>query len=414
MLLVAAALRLISLGEPPIRYGDEYNYALDRSGNFAPAPLISRTPVPPPPGVLTIQGDLSWVHPPLAKILIAWSQQLGGFTPLSWRLPSAIFGIAGVALVFAVGLALWRSAWWASLTALLLAEDGLHIVQSRMAMLDIFMSTFLVAGLLCLVLAWRAQTSAAMRWQLLAGALFGAAIASKWSALFVAGPAVVLWAVLTWRRFRLRLVWPVAAIAAVYLASYAQFFVQHGPAFGGFVRLQGAMLGYHEDLDLRNPMTSRAETWPLMLHPNTYYYGGDGFSPAGTPLPTSHEKEITTVGNPALWWPWLALAPLGACLALRRRCWPALLPLAAYLCAWLPWLFIGRAEFFYYMLPGVPFMALGACAALRQLPSRAAIPLGALIAVASTLAAVAFAPHWLGLPIPLSWGQHLRWLSGWM
>ncbi|MBV8087099.1 MAG: glycosyltransferase family 39 protein [Chloroflexi bacterium] len=404
-----------------------------------------RTPVPAPAGVPVIAGDLSWVHPPLAKLLIGWSERLGGYTPLSWRLPSMVFGVAGVAVVYGLAFALWRSAWWAALAGLLVAEDGLHIVQSRTAMLDVFMATFAIAGVLCLVLARR---HGGLRWLLLAGALFGAAVASKWSGALVAIPAIVAWGVLArkvipspaaagegegegpsalwtttlsrWRERESRLSgqtprrWlravPLAAIA-VYLASYTPFFIQHGPDPGGFVRLQTAMLMYHEDLQLANSMASPALSWPLMLHPNTYYYGGEGFSPTGAMLPTSREKEITTVGNPVLWWGWLGLGTAALWIAVRKRDRGAAVAVAGWACCFVPWVFIPRTAFFYYMLPAVPFMALGACAAIRALPLR--LPIGIGLAIASTLAAIAFAPHWLALPVPVGYGQALRWLSGW-
>ncbi len=105
------------------------------------------------PPAVRIADEATWVHPPLGKWIIA----LLGIGPIGqrsigWRLPSAVFGIAGVALLYLLALHLWRSVWWAGFSALLLALDGLHIVQSRMAMLDIFLTTFITAAVLFLVL----------------------------------------------------------------------------------------------------------------------------------------------------------------------------------------------------------------------------------------------------------------------
>jgi dolichyl-phosphate-mannose-protein mannosyltransferase len=75
-----------------------------------------------------IADEATWVHPPLGKWIIAF---LGvgpiGQRPIGWRLPSAVFGIAGVGLLYVLALRLWRSVWWAGFAALLLALDGLHI-----------------------------------------------------------------------------------------------------------------------------------------------------------------------------------------------------------------------------------------------------------------------------------------------
>ena len=424
VLAVAGALRLIGLSNPPFRYGDEIDYALDLQGRYAGPPQLLATIPKPPPGLPVIQGDLSWVHPPLGKLLIAWGEQLFGANPVGWRMSAAVFGILGVALVYAMALTLWRSSWWAALPALLLAEDGLHIVHSRIAMLDVFEVTFATAGMACLLVAWRAQAKpgrAAGWWEAAAGALLGAAIACKWSGMFLLLPGLVVCCVVAWRHGGAR--WRAVGLTvcrlavlpvAVYMATYSAFFVEHGVDAGGFARLQLGMLRYQTTYQLQgHPMASAPISWPLILRPFTFYYAPIGISPSGALLPDSREKEIEDVGNPVLWWAWLGLAPLAAWGALRRRRWDEALALGGYLCCWLPWLFIGRTQFFYYMLPATPFMALGACAGLRAFGGRLQRPLAIGFAAASTMAAVAFAPHWLGLAIPLGWSDGLRWLNGW-
>ena len=110
-------------------------------------------PIGADPPAVRIADEGTWVHPPLGKWIIAL---LGvgpiGQRSIGWRFPSAVFGIAGVGLLYLLALRLWRSVWWAGFAALLLALDGLHIVQSRIAMLDIFLTTFVTAAVLFLVL----------------------------------------------------------------------------------------------------------------------------------------------------------------------------------------------------------------------------------------------------------------------
>jgi dolichyl-phosphate-mannose--protein O-mannosyl transferase len=127
--------------------------------------------------------------------MIAMGEDVLGGTPLGSRLPSAIFGVAGVLLLFLLGMELWDSVGWSALAAFLLAADGLHIVQSGIAMLDVFLTTFVTAGASFLVrdlrrmqTVRRASRNPAWitRWfgtrdRLLAGACLGAAVATKWS-----------------------------------------------------------------------------------------------------------------------------------------------------------------------------------------------------------------------------------------
>ncbi len=76
---------------------------------------------------------------------------------------------------------------------LLLALDGLHLVLSRLALLDIFLAFFILCGVHCVVAdrQWfreRLATGATRRllrpWLLAGGVAFGLAVGTKWTALF--------------------------------------------------------------------------------------------------------------------------------------------------------------------------------------------------------------------------------------
>ena len=91
------------------------------------------------------------------------------------------------------------------LAALLLGLDGLHIVQSRMAMLDIFLTTFVTAGVLFVVLDRERMRSeyVSSRWprvvrlfgspyRFWAGVMFGAATATKWTGAYALAFGAIL------------------------------------------------------------------------------------------------------------------------------------------------------------------------------------------------------------------------------
>ena len=268
VLLIAAGLRLWGLGAPGQPYGDESYYVFDASAYLGGAIV---DPIGDEPPAVRIADEATWVHPPLGKWIIA----LLGIGPIGqrsigWRLPSAVFGIAGVALLYLLALHLWRSVWWAGFAALLLALDGLHIVQSRMAMLDIFLTTFVTAAVLFLVLDRERMElpRSSGRWRridrlfgspfrLWAGIFLGCAVATKWSGAFalplVAGLCAI-WAFTGDRRDgrsdgrdHLDAGGLVRARSpAVYLLSYGAFFYQHGFAVHDFLTLQIAMLHYQQ------------------------------------------------------------------------------------------------------------------------------------------------------------------------
>lgn len=120
-------------------------------------------------------------HPMLGKEIIAASLTLLGDRPLAWRLPSALFGALGL---FAFG----RLMWWASLrrfatlsAMFLLATSFLWYIQSRIAMLDMFMAGFGMIALWQFAAALRLPARQA-RWRLAAtGICLGLAMGAKWN-----------------------------------------------------------------------------------------------------------------------------------------------------------------------------------------------------------------------------------------
>ncbi len=317
VILLAAGLRLWDLSYPTHMYWDEQYYVFD-----AEAYIGGGIGIPvghPPPDTIADEG--TWVHPPLGKWIIA---VLGvgplGLRAIGWRLPSAVFGVAGVALLYFLALELWGSVWRAGLAGLLLALDGLHIVQSRMAMLDIFLTTFMTAGMLLLVLdRKRAKPVAAIGrgpepmvvrvfgspYRLGAGLAFGAAVATKWTgllALLLAAALCAFWqtreptdgSAWRWRSLRTVAASFLLAPLLVYLISYGAFFYQHGPAIRAFLTLQMAMLRYHLTHTKIQPENSLPLTWPILLHPIQYFRASAGGSPA-----RSSRSETRRSGGPS-------------------------------------------------------------------------------------------------------------------
>jgi dolichyl-phosphate-mannose-protein mannosyltransferase len=405
VLAVATGLRTWRLSFPDQTIADEAYYAGDAENYLGGGVAYT------PPAFRTIPQENTWVHPPLGKELIALGVGPLGGRPIGWRLPAAVAGIAGVFLVYLLGLSLWRSPGWAGLAALLVAVDGLHIVMSRLAMLDIFLSAFVTAGFLFVVRAL-AEGDHPGAWDerfggrdlLLAGSMFGCAIATKWSGAF---PLLVAIAIVVAHRRRLAA--PALSLIAVpvgvYCVVYFPYWLAYGPDILGFVRLQGHMLARQLGTVSPNPLASSPWTWPPMLHPLRAFPSAMGSVPPTAP-------RIETVGNPVLWWGFLASLPLVAVSAIRRRDLAARVAVAGYVSLWMPWLLFGRTEYFYYMTPAVPFMALAVVSAIRSMPSHGA-RVGRGVAAAAVVSAAAFAPVWLGLAVPAWWFRAIAWLPGW-
>jgi dolichyl-phosphate-mannose--protein O-mannosyl transferase len=413
----AATVRLLSLGRPIELVFDEIFYARDACWYVYGSQ-----------SVCGVEDLVSRAHPPLGKWLIGSGIAAFGYEPFGWRIGVAVAGIVSVGLLhtlawrllrgFAEGRALTIGALVASG---LLAADFLHLVHSRVAMLDAFIVLFVIGAVLFAVLdrdrvragadrPWWWRLSLGRPWRLLAGVCLGAATATKWSGAYVA-PAVI-GLVVAWEIAEQRRRWPDAgwrqAIVgafrreaiptfvllgivplAVYVASYAGRMPgallalpwQEGSVWRGIWDHQGAMLEFHRTLGGDHPYQSPPWSWPLLRRPVAYWFGEDGGA----------YREIMALGNPLAWWPGLtALATL--LVTWWRTGWAALRPepviLSAAASTYVPWLILSgdRAQtFLWYFLPTVPFLCLAlACLAAwawdRMIGRVATVAYGLLIA----------------------------------
>nr|WP_241252217.1 FtsW/RodA/SpoVE family cell cycle protein [Micrococcus sp. KRD026] len=168
-----------------------------------------------------LEGAAYVVHPPLGKWLIGLGMLVfGPDNGVGWRFSAAVAGTLSVLLVALATQHLLRSVSLGAVAGLLLAVEGHHLVMSRIGLLDIFLSFFVLAAFAALLadrvhgrrlLAERLAHDVARLgrdalasgpwlgwrpWRLLAGVLLGAGCAVKLSGLaFMAafGLLTVLW-----------------------------------------------------------------------------------------------------------------------------------------------------------------------------------------------------------------------------
>jgi dolichyl-phosphate-mannose-protein mannosyltransferase len=426
--LAAAAVRFIDLSRPASLVNDEGFYARDGCWYVVAS---SR--------VCGIHGELSTEHPPLAKWLIGGGIRTFGFHPFGWRFSSAAAGTLTVLLLYVLARRLLRSTTGAVVASGLLAIDFLHLVESRTAMLEPFVTLFLVAAFLFWALdrerlaargpevpAWSGIR--ARKWRVACGVALGGAVACKWSGLMVllgiAGLSL-LWEIRVRRetehqsalRRALREEGTSLAVAfllipaAIYVMSYIGRI--HGPILAlpwhrgswarNFVAGQvKGMLLYHVNLHpLASPYASPPWSWPLLKRPMTYFFAA-----------TSGGRfvDVLATGDPVVWW--ASLIALVAVAVRWRRSprgpdQPEALVLAGFALTYLPWLGLGYARsfsFFYYMCPAVPFMCLALAMAVCQLRRTVRLTLVIALATISIGLFGFFYPVLTGAPLaPQDW-----------
>lgn len=143
------------------------------------------------------------VHPEAGKWLIAAGEAVFGMDAFGWRIASAVVGALTIVVLARLVLRMTGSIVLGSLAGLALAIDGLHLTMSRLALLDGFLTFWIVCAVACLAadrdwLAQRLPGNPRRPWQWAAGSCFGLACGTKWSGVYVLavfGIVIVLWEV---------------------------------------------------------------------------------------------------------------------------------------------------------------------------------------------------------------------------
>lgn len=428
---LAFAIRLPYLGRPKnlvfdetyypkdawalLTYGYEANY-VDKANDLIRDGKLDN---------LFKNGEAAYiVHPPLGKWLIAGGEWLFGMNSVGWRVPSLVFGVLMVVLVVRLGRRLSRSMFIGALAGVLLTFDGLHFVMSRTGLLDIFQATFLVAAVLAVVKDrdWfrhrlaRYLTTRGMidldgahgplmlirPWRIVAGLMFGCALAVKWNSVFVLatmGVMSVFWDVSARRLAGARgkawwglLVDGIPAFVSMVLLAipvYLATWVRWLQTQGGYYRQWGAenpdarsvkLLGrplaslwhYHVEIynfhtgDYMAKQTHTYEAnpagWLVVARTigidavNDIKPGEQGCPATGT---DTCLRVISGMGTPFLWW-FGAIAIVAALwFWLAKGDWRFSVPLVALLSTYLPWFkYADRPLFFFYAICIIPFTVI--------------------------------------------------------
>jgi dolichyl-phosphate-mannose--protein O-mannosyl transferase len=338
-------------------------------------------------------------HPPLGKLMMAAGQWAFGLTPFGWRFTVALIGTVSILMTARIARRMTRSTMLGCIAGLLVALDGLELVLSRTAILDIFVMFWVLAAF-GLLLIDRDQTKARLqeaaegageqdltgpklgiRWmRVAAGLCLGAAWASKWNGLYFliafAGLAIA-WDMgarraagyPNWLAGGLRSdvkwlpAWCLAIPAAVYTASWSGWFAtsdgydrnwaalhgNHTPIWStldSWYQYNHWMLQFGLGLNAGQSYKSNPLGWLVLQRPiSLYWCAGPSCS-----MPKGQVAEVLAIGTPLLWWGgalallfclgWWLTGLVGdlAFRRLPRRDWRAGAVLLGVVAGWLPWI----------------------------------------------------------------------------
>ncbi len=415
---IAAGTRFWALGFPSSKSFDEVYYATE-------AQELLRY------GYEDNRDYMFIVHPPLGKWLIALTSALHnnhllpGNEAFGWRAAPALAGTLSVLIMVRVAQRIFRSTVLGVLAGMFLALDGISLVMSRIALLDIFLQLFILAGFAALVidrdrlrgrlgelyasgvdLSRGVPQLGPRPWRLIGGVCLGLAFSVKWSALsFWAGFALLslLWDRGAFKSAGVEQPWlaaikrsvPAAVFSlgvapiAVYFLSWTGWFVGENswnrhwgdshPGSGLFALLPSgfrSLLNYHHQayefhthLYDTHPYKANPWSWLVLGRPISFY-APSNVTGCGA---ASCTREILLIGTPVMYW---AFVPALVWLLWHwatTRDWRAGAVWMAFLAGWGVWLQnTRRTGFLFYMTPLMPFLVLGLTLAVGTLLSRTA------------------------------------------
>lgn len=340
VLIFAALTRFINLGRPNELVFDEVYY-VDGARDFLQT------------GVEVDGASPEFiVHPPVGKWAIAIGIKLFGDNSFGWRFSAALVGVLSVALVYAIAQQLFHSQFLSISAAALMSLDGLQLVMSRTALLDIFLSFFLLLSFYSLITnrLWLMSIS------------MGLALGTKWSALYVLA-ALGIYLLISRREFIKTTLQCGVIPLFVYLVSWSGWFLSDkgwsrdystNPLIS-WIHYHREMLNFHTGLTTEHSYEASAWNWLVLGRPTSFFYATP--KSCGS---SSCSQEVLAIGTPVLWW--LGVIALFTTLGyfIHRRERNAGLILMFWLSSYLPWLaFPERTMFFFYAIAFQPFMVLG-------------------------------------------------------
>ncbi|MFM9134990.1 MAG: dolichyl-phosphate-mannose--protein mannosyltransferase [bacterium] len=413
------------------------------------------------------------VHPPFGKWVIAGGEWLFGVTPFGWRFSVAVLGTLAVLMIARIVRRLTRSDLLGIVAGLLLAVDGMHLVMSRTAVLDMVLSFMALAAFGLLLwdrdavrrrFAGRVPLAPSdwgpalgprpLRWA--AGAALGLACAVKWSGLWYLaafGLMTVVWDVGLRRSLGVTRPWtttilrsgPIAFVAMVGSAAVAYLVTWSGWLLttGGWGRdwadsqpdsLIPASLrslwhyhaeawNFHVGLESDHSYESSPLSWLFQTRPTSFYWNSVEQGVNGCDA-TTCASAVAALGNPVIWWIGVGALLYQLWRWAARRDWRSGAVLVGLAAGLLPWmLYLDRTIFTFYSVVFVPYIVmaltltigsiLGPADAAAERRRWGAIGAGAIVLLA-VIAGWWFYPVWTGEQIPYDLWRLRMWMPTWI
>lgn len=387
-------------------------------------------------------------HPPLGKELMAVGVMIFGMCPFGWRFMGTLFGVIMLPFMYLFAKKMFKETWISAITTILFAFDFMHFTQTRIATIDVFVTTFIIISyyfMYCYTQMNFYDTKLSKTFVPLGlcGVAMGLGWASKWTGIYASAGLAVIFFVQMGRRFVEYLqaaknpkgttlgishqevvdtfipkFWKtigfcciafVAVPVLIYVLSYIPF--NDGTdrtLIQKVIQAQKTMFDYHSNLDAEHPYSSTWWQWPIMYRPMWYY---------SRVISGTVREGISAFGNPLVWWAGIPAFAYMLYLSIARRDRNAIFLSLGYLSQYAPWFLVTRVVFIYHYFPSVPFVTIMIGYTMFRLVQ--AHPKWKKYMFIYTALAVGlfimFYPVISGSPCTVSYAEHfLKWFKSWV
>ena len=327
-------------------------------------------------GLMYLQGeDFFYAHPPLANYLYSFAIWLYSLlpwanidsiqtidfdllNPLSYRWINALAGSLLCLVIYGIALQFTKKQSFAVICSFLIAIEGSLIVDSRIALANIFLLTF---GFLSLFFLLRFYLEEKGLLNLIVASIFmGMTISIKWSGLGFLLASFCLIAFIRFRQLKDLDILPMFFLAVFSCLTYILIFIPdlYLNESYGFIEKHKQISGYHQNMVAENehPYCSKWYTWPIMQRPIGYFFevtevNLDGFN-------ISYYSNIHLLPNPSIYgfsliaisimlFQFIQISNVKNDPSKKNQ---VLIPFVSlgYLANFLPWVFVDRCLFLYH------------------------------------------------------------------
>lgn len=323
-------------------------------------------------------------HPQLAMLLIALGLSIFGLSSFGWRILDNCSGILLVPFMYIFTKRIFRSRVLAILATFLMIIDPMHYLITKLALLDPFVTLFLVLEYYFLWCYFESRVNGisfrvASRYLLISGVFFGLAVSSKWNGLF--SSLAILYLLLYCELFKCRdsatklavrviisFVYFIFLPILIYVITYIPVAnILHVRKLFDFVVFQQVLTYQGSSHVARGTIWYGSYAWQWLLNQGVFPLNIWPYYPIFTNqnfdlyiTATKLQLPVFFV-NPLLSGMFFIAIPVLTYQFIKNKDHRSIFILLAVLAQFVPYIFFQRVSFIYYFYGVEPFLILGVC-----------------------------------------------------